>query len=139
VVGEWRHAYGSVGKEKRAGRSFSLHVEASASEEMAKRTTAAEIDVGGRFQRAAAASSVWRKRNGKEAGRLGCGVKGGRGRPWELFYRLVGAGREVMAESNGHQWPMAAAGFDGNQGGGLNGEETEGVMGEAAAGGFNAP
>jgi hypothetical protein len=25
---------------------------------------------------------------------------------------------------------MAAAGFDGNQGGGLNGEETEGVMGE---------
>jgi hypothetical protein len=40
-----------------------------------KKTTAAEIDVGGRFQwAAAAASSVWRKRDDKEAGRLGCGV-----------------------------------------------------------------
>jgi hypothetical protein len=44
-----------------------------------------------------------------------------------------------MAESNGHQWPMAAAGFDGSQGEGLNGEETRGVMGEAAVGCFNAP
>jgi hypothetical protein len=93
AAGERRHAYGSVEKEKRAGRSFSLHVGASASEETAKKTTAVEIDVSGRFQRAAATSSVWRKRNGKEAGRLGCRVKGGRGRPWELFYRLVGAGR----------------------------------------------
>jgi hypothetical protein len=98
---------GSVQKKKRAGKSFSLHVGASAGEETTKKTTAAEIDVGGRFQWAAAASSVWRKRDSKEAGRLGCGVKGGRGRPWELFYRLGWRGEAVPRRP----WPLMA-GFE---------------------------
>jgi hypothetical protein len=42
-------------------------------------------------------------------------VEGGRGRPWELFYRLVGAGRGGDG-SNGHQWPWR---FQGIQEGGI--------------------
>jgi hypothetical protein len=49
----------SVQKKRRAGKSFSLHVGASAGEETAKKTTTAEIDVSGRLQWAAAVSSIW--------------------------------------------------------------------------------
>jgi hypothetical protein len=51
-------SYGLGELKRKAGRSFSLHVEASASEGAAEKTTAAEIDAGGRLQRAAAASSI---------------------------------------------------------------------------------
>jgi hypothetical protein len=50
---------GSVQKKKRAGKSFSLHVGASAGEETTKKTTATEIDVGGRLQWAAVVRSIW--------------------------------------------------------------------------------
>jgi hypothetical protein len=50
---------GSVQKKKRAGKSFSLHVGASAGEETSKKTTTVEIDVGGRLQWAAVVSSIW--------------------------------------------------------------------------------
>jgi hypothetical protein len=45
-------------------------------------------------------------RNGdsKEAGRLECGVKGGRGRSWELLYRLVWR-REAVPR---RPWPSMA-------------------------------
>jgi hypothetical protein len=51
--------FGSGEIKRKAGRGFSLRVEASAGEKTAEKTTAVEIDVGGRLQWAAAASSIW--------------------------------------------------------------------------------